>query len=95
LLRRDPEYMSAEQRRALAALVDRHGALAPALRMRTELRQLWEGRQVDPREALARLTGLCERAERAGVPALRAFAARLRTYAGAAARVGSLERESP
>jgi stearoyl-CoA desaturase (delta-9 desaturase) len=86
LLRRDPEYMSAEQRSALAALVDRHGALAPALRMRAELRQLWEEREVDAGEALARLGGLCERAERAGVPALRAFAARLRAYAGAAAQ---------
>jgi len=80
LLRRDPENLSADQRRALAALVERHGALAPALRMRAELRQLWQERQAGPREALARLTSLCERAERAGVPALQAFAARLRAY---------------
>jgi stearoyl-CoA desaturase (delta-9 desaturase) len=80
LLRRDPDYMSADERRALDALVERHGALAPALRMRAELRQLWQERQADSRAALARLAGLCERAERAGVPALRAFAARLHAY---------------
>jgi hypothetical protein len=72
--------MSPEQRNALAALADRHGALAPALDMRGELCQLWKGRHVDPREALARLAAWCERAERAGVPALQAFAARLRAF---------------
>jgi hypothetical protein len=48
--------------------------------MRAELRQLWQERQVDSRAALARLAALCERAERAGVPALQAFAARLHAY---------------
>jgi len=80
LLRSDPDSMSLEQRNALAALADRHGALAPALDMRAELCQLWQGRRVDPREALARLAAWCERAERAGVPALQAFAARLRAF---------------
>jgi len=80
LLWRDPEYMSAEQRSELSALLDRHGALAPVIAMRADLCQLWQGRHIDPREALARLAAWCERAERAGVPALQAFAERLRTY---------------
>jgi stearoyl-CoA desaturase (delta-9 desaturase) len=80
LLRRDPDYMSAEQRGALDALAGRYRALTSALCMRAELRQLWQERQIDPREALARLAAWCERAERAGVPALQAFAARLRAY---------------
>ncbi len=80
LLRRDPEYLSAAQRGALVALVARHGALGPTLRMRVELGQLWRERHLDPGDALARLAAWCERADQAGVPALRAFAARLRAY---------------
>jgi stearoyl-CoA desaturase (delta-9 desaturase) len=90
LLRRDPDGMDAEQHGALAALADRHAALAPALRMRAELRQLWQGRQIDAGEALARLVALCERAERTDVPALRAFVARLRTYSGYGGPGGAL-----
>ena len=80
LLRRDPDYMTPAQLGALAALADRHRALTPMLCMRAELRELWQGRHVDAREALARLASWCERAERAGMPALQAFAARLRAY---------------
>lgn len=80
LLRRDPEFMSAEQRSALDSLVGQHRALARALGMRAELRLLWQERDAGPREALARLAAWCERAECAGVPALQAFARRLRAY---------------
>lgn len=80
LLRRDPDYMTPAQLGALAALAARHRALKPMLAMRAELRELWQGRQVDAREALARLAAWCERAENAGVPALQGFAARLRAY---------------
>lgn len=80
LLRRDPDYMNAEERSALAALADQHGALTPTLCMRAELRQLWQDRNIDSREALARLVAWCERADRVGVPALLAFAVRLRAY---------------
>jgi stearoyl-CoA desaturase (delta-9 desaturase) len=82
LLRREPEYLSSEQRALLEALPlpDRDGALARTLHMRAELRQLWQERSVGPEEALARLAAWCEHAERAGVPALKMFALRLRTY---------------
>jgi stearoyl-CoA desaturase (delta-9 desaturase) len=80
LLRREPEYLDASQHRTLVALLDQYGALARTLGMRAELRQLWQGADIGPQEALARLTSWCERAERAGVPALHAFAVRLRAY---------------
>jgi len=80
LLRRAPEHLDAGQRAALAALLAQHGSLARILGMRAELRQLWEERQMAPHEALVRLAAWCARAERAGVPALHTFAARLRAY---------------
>jgi stearoyl-CoA desaturase (delta-9 desaturase) len=82
LLRRDPEYLDASQHAALAALLSQYGTLARTLGMRAELRQLWQGRDINPQEALARLTSWCERAESAGVPTLKTFAARLRAYGG-------------
>lgn len=55
LLRRDPDFMSPDQLGALAALAERHRVLALMLGMRAELRELWQERHVDAREALARL----------------------------------------
>jgi len=72
--------MNQEQLAELATLGSRHHALAAALGMRAELRELWQGRQVDACQALARLATWCESAERAQVPALHAFATHLRAF---------------
>lgn len=80
LLRRDPEFMNQDQLGELAVLGSRHHALAAALGMRAELRELWQGRRVDARQALARLAAWCECAERTQVPALHAFATHLRAF---------------
>lgn len=76
LLRRDPDYMNAEERSALAALADQHGALTPTLCMRAELRHLWQKRNVDSREALALVRARGPRGH-AGAAGIRGASARV------------------
>ncbi|MCG2586112.1 fatty acid desaturase [Massilia sp. TS11] len=88
LFRREPGRLNPSEQASLAPLLARDPALATLQAMRLELACLWEQRGGAP-DLLPRLADWCERAEAAGIPALRQFASRLRSLGAVGCAPGS------
>jgi stearoyl-CoA desaturase (delta-9 desaturase) len=80
-LARDADELSAQERAAFDAALEKSTRLSTVVEMRRELTALWQRSTATHEELVARLQAWCRRAEASGIRQLEEFSLRLRRYA--------------
>lgn len=80
VLVRDASIMKAPQKLRLAALLDNVQSLRVIYQFRLKLQDIWSRSTASQKDLIEALQDWCQQAEATGIEALRAFAARLKTY---------------
>ncbi len=78
---RDRDMLDANANALLDEVARRHPLLDQLLRMREELKSVWEHSSASAEQLRAQLQDWCQRAEHSGIGALRELSLRLRSYA--------------
>ncbi len=78
---RDRDMLDANANALLDEVARRHPLLGQLLRMREELKAVWEHSSASAEQLRAQLQDWCQRAEHSGIGALRELSLRLRSYA--------------
>jgi len=80
-LHKEPADLAATDKADLDGLLDRSERLQTVYRMRQELAALWGRSTASHEQLLEQLQAWCKRAEDSGIPSLKDFPVRLRSYA--------------
>ncbi|MEW6118795.1 MAG: fatty acid desaturase [Pseudomonadota bacterium] len=80
-LHKEPAELAAADKAALDGLLGRSERLQTVYRMRQDLAALWSRSTASREQLLEQLQAWCKRAEESGIPSLKDFSVRLRSYA--------------